>query len=42
MIDSPSFFSRILSNDAFRKSLAGVIAGTLVAVVTETLWPSNG
>ena len=35
------FFSRVLSNDALRKGLAGAIAGALVAVVTESLWPSE-
>ncbi len=38
---SPSFFSRIISNDAAKKGLAGAVAGILVAVVTEVLWPSN-
>ena len=37
----PSFFSRIVGNDAFRKGIAGVIAGALVAVVSESLWPSK-
>jgi hypothetical protein len=35
-----SFFSRVFANDALKKGLAGAIAGALVAVVTETLWPS--
>ena len=39
--NSPSFFSRIFSNDAARKGLAGAIAGILVAVVSEVVWPSN-
>jgi hypothetical protein len=39
--DSPSFFSRIFQNDAARKGLAGAIAGILVAVVTEVVWPST-
>jgi len=38
--DSPSFFSRIFSNEAAKKGLAGAVAGLLVAVVSETLWPS--
>jgi hypothetical protein len=37
---SPSFFDRIISNDAAKKGLAGAVAGLLVAVVTEALWPS--
>ncbi len=39
--ESPSFFSRIISNDAAKKGLAGAVAGLLVAVVTEVLWPTN-
>jgi hypothetical protein len=39
--DSPSFFSRIFSNDAARKGVAGAVAGILVAVVSEALWPST-
>jgi hypothetical protein len=38
---SPSFISRIISNDTARKGLAGAVAGILVAVVTEVLWPST-
>jgi hypothetical protein len=38
---SPSFFSRVFSNDAAKKGVAGAIAGMLVAVVTEVLWPNN-
>ena len=37
---SPSFVSRIFSNDAARKGVAGAVAGLLVAVVSEALWPS--
>lgn len=37
---SPSFFDRIIANDAAKKGLAGAVAGLLVAVVTEALWPS--
>ncbi len=36
-----SFFSRVFSNDAAKKGVAGAIAGMLVAVVTEVLWPNN-
>ena len=39
--NTASFFSRVLSNDALKKGLAGAIAGALVAVVTESLWPSE-
>jgi len=38
---SPSFFSRVFSNEAAKKGVAGAIAGMLVAVVTEVLWPNN-
>ncbi len=38
---NPSFFSRIFANDAARKGLAGAIAGILVAVVSEVVWPST-
>jgi hypothetical protein len=37
--DSPNFFSRIFQNDAARKGVAGAVAGILVAVVSEVLWP---
>ena len=36
---SPTFFSRIFQNDAARKGVAGAVAGILVAVVSEVLWP---
>jgi hypothetical protein len=36
---SPNFFSRIIQNDAARKGFAGAVAGLLVAVVSEVLWP---
>ena len=38
---SPSFFSRLISNDAARKGLAGAVAGVLVAAISEVLWPSE-
>ena len=37
---SPSFVSRIFQNDAAQKGVAGAVAGLLVAVVSEALWPS--
>jgi hypothetical protein len=37
-----SFFSRVISNDSLRKGLAAAIAGVIVSVVSETLWPSQG
>jgi hypothetical protein len=32
---------RVLHNDATKKGAAAAIAGVLVAVVTEALWPSK-
>ena len=40
-IPIPSWFSRVFSNDAARKGLAGAVAGMLVAAIAETLWPSG-
>ena len=37
----PSWFSRVFSNDAARKGLAGAVAGVLVAAIAESLWPSS-
>jgi cell division protein FtsX len=37
---STSFISRIFQNDAAKKGMAGAVAGLLVAVVTEVLWPA--
>ncbi len=37
---SPSFISRIFQNDAAKKGMAGAVAGILVAVVSEVLWPA--
>jgi hypothetical protein len=37
---SSSFISRILQNDAAKKGMAGAVAGILVAVVSEVLWPA--
>jgi len=39
--NDPSFFTRIINNDAAKKGLATAIAGILIAVVTEALWPSS-
>jgi len=38
---APSFFDRLLSNDAARKGLATAVAGVVIAAVTELVWPSN-
>jgi len=37
---SSSFISRIFQNDAAKKGMAGAVAGILVAVVSEVLWPA--
>ena len=37
---STSFIGRIFQNDAAKKGLAGAVAGILVAVVSEVLWPA--
>jgi hypothetical protein len=39
--NKPSLFVRILANETFRKSVAGVIAGALVATISEALWGSS-
>ncbi len=36
-----SFFSRVFSNDAARKGIAGAVAGLLVAAVMEVAWPTE-
>jgi predicted transcriptional regulator len=39
---SASFVSRVLKNqDALRKGLAAAVAGAIISVVSEALWPSN-
>ena len=40
--NTPSFFSRIIANDSFRKGVAAVIAGAIVSVISETLRSSEG
>ena len=39
--NDPSFFARIIANDAAKKGLATAIAGVLIAAVTELVWPSK-
>ena len=36
-----TFFSRLLTNDALRRGVAGAVAGVLVAAISETLWPTK-
>jgi hypothetical protein len=38
---SPSFITRLLSNDSAQKGAAAAIAGVLVAFIQEALWPSK-
>jgi hypothetical protein len=37
---APSLISRIFQNETARKGVAGALAGVLVAVVSEVLWPT--
>ena len=37
-----SFISRVLANDALKKGVAGAVAGILVSVAIEALFPSEG
>ncbi len=41
MNSSSTFFSKVLTNDAFKKGVAGAIAGVLVATVSTLLWDDN-
>lgn len=36
----PPFVLRVLSADSTKKGAAAAIAGLLVAVITEAIWPS--
>lgn len=36
-----SFFGRVTQHDAARKGAAAFVAGVLVAVVSEALWPAQ-
>ena len=37
-----SFLTRVLANDALKKGVAGAVAGILVSVAIEALFPSEG
>ena len=37
----PSFFTRLLNNDAAKEGLATAVAGILIAAITEVVWPSS-
>jgi hypothetical protein len=36
-----SFFGRVFSNDATKRGIASAVAGVLVALTTEALFPSS-
>ncbi|MDC0743208.1 MULTISPECIES: hypothetical protein [Polyangium] len=36
-----SFIKRVLGNDSAKKGAAALVAGVVLAVVTEAIWPSN-
>jgi hypothetical protein len=36
-----SFFKRVLSSDSTKKGAAALVAGVVLAAVTEAIWPSN-
>ncbi|MDC0749995.1 hypothetical protein [Polyangium mundeleinium] len=36
-----SFIKRVLDNDSTKKGAAALVAGVVLAVVTEAIWPSN-
>jgi hypothetical protein len=40
-VTSPSFISRVVTNDITRKGIAGAIGALVVATVAEILWPST-
>jgi hypothetical protein len=39
--NTPSYLARVMGNDSAKKGLAAAVAGVLVAVVSEALWPST-
>jgi hypothetical protein len=39
--ECPSFFARVLAQDALRKGFAAAIAGAIIATVSEAVWPSH-
>ena len=38
---SPSLFDRVLASDAARRGISGAVAGILVGLVSELIWPSD-
>ena len=38
---APTFVDRVMSNDSAKKGAAAAIAGLVVALVQEAIWPSK-
>ncbi len=38
---APSLFDRVLASDAARRGISGAVAGILVGLVSELIWPSD-
>jgi hypothetical protein len=38
---SHNFLARVVTNDATKKGLAAAVAGVVVALVCESVWPSR-
>jgi hypothetical protein len=38
---APSFFSRVLANDALKRGLAAAATGAILAAIMELAWPSE-
>jgi len=41
MSSKATLMDRVIASDAARKGIAGAIAGVLVALVSEVIWPSD-
>lgn len=39
--EGPSFLSRVAASDPVKKGVAGAVAGLLIAVISEAIWPST-
>jgi hypothetical protein len=37
----PSLFDRVISSEPARKGIAGGVAGLLIGLVSELIWPSS-
>lgn len=38
---APSFFSRVLANDALKRGVAAAATGAILAAIMELAWPSE-